>query len=152
VRDETVSLLNVHRTLLELGGETVLDGAAPDARGRNLLDESEIDDADSEETDWLVEYHGLTDRHRTVLAGDGFDVRPLDRDLHALAAPGYYGWETPDGFREENDPSAVADTSAGGTPRERLDALLADRDRRVVANDVAVSEAVEAQLRDLGYA
>ncbi|WP_327050922.1 sulfatase-like hydrolase/transferase [Halomicrococcus gelatinilyticus] len=185
-RREAVSLLDVHRTVLDLAD---LEG---ESRGRNLLgdDLEDTDESDGErppdtsdsdgerppdtsdsdgerppdtsdsdgerppdtsdsdgerppDTDWLVGYHGLTDRHRTALARDGFDPSPLDRELHALASRDYYGWETPDGFRE------VGETE---DPRDRLDALLDDLDRTETENDVAVSEAVEAQLRDLGYA
>ena len=129
-RGETVNLLDVHRTVLELAG---LDG---DSRGRDLF-------ADLDDRDLLAEYRGLTDRHRAALAQDGVDPGGLDRERRALAAPGYYGWETPDGFREVGDLD---------DPRARIDALVADLDRREVTDDADVSESVEAQLRDLGYA
>ncbi|ODR79574.1 arylsulfatase [Haladaptatus sp. W1] len=132
-REEPVSLLDVHRTVLDIAD---LDG---DSRGRNLL----VDPDDADRTEWLVEYHGLTDRHRAALSRDGFDVEPLDTELHALVAPGYYGWETPDGFRQSGETEK---------PRERVETLVNELNRRVVSNDAALSPAVEEQLRDLGYA
>ncbi len=129
-RDETVSLLDVHATLLDIAD---LDA---ESRGRCLL-------CRSESRERLVEYHGLTDRHRTALARDGFDVEPLDREMYALVAPNYYGWEAIDGFHEQGKIDE---------PRERIESLVDTLDERIIENDVAVSEAIEAQLRDLGYA
>ncbi|WP_227352678.1 sulfatase-like hydrolase/transferase [Haladaptatus salinisoli] len=129
-RDETVSLLDVHGTMVDVAD---LDA---ESRGRCLL--GELDGRS-----WLAEYHGLTNRHRTSLTGDGFDTAPLDAERHALVAPDYYGWETPDGFRELGEIDK---------PRERIETLVDRLERRAVENDVAVSEAVENQLRDLGYA
>ena len=129
-RDEPVSILDVHRTILDIAD---LDG---DSRGRNLLGKIEG------ETEWLVEYHGLTDRHRTALARDGFDIEPLDSELHGLVAPNYYGWETPDGFHE---------TGEIEKPQKRMGTLVNELNRRTVTDDVALSPAVEEQLHDLGY-
>ncbi|WP_266075057.1 sulfatase-like hydrolase/transferase [Haladaptatus caseinilyticus] len=132
IREETVSILNVHGTLLDIAN---LDG---ESRGRCLLGHHE-----TTSREWLAEYHGLTDRHRTSLGRDGFDTERLDDEMHGLIARDYYGWEAIDGFHELG---SIDD------PRERIDALVDCLDRRVVENDVAVSESVEAQLRDLGYA
>jgi arylsulfatase A-like enzyme len=132
-RTDPVSLLDVHRTMLDIAD---IEG---DSRGRNLLDEPDADD----DPEWLVEYHGLTDRHRAALSRDGFDIDPLDTELHGLVAPDYYGWETPDGFSDDGEIEK---------PHERIESLVNDLDRRTVTNDMTVSSAVEEQLRDLGYA
>ncbi|MGA9402432.1 sulfatase-like hydrolase/transferase [Haladaptatus sp.] len=131
-RDGPVSLLDVHRTVLDIAD---LDG---DSRGRNLLAGSET----GEEPERLVEYHGLTDRHRTALTRDGFDIEPLDTELYGMAAAHYYGWETPDSLHEVGEIAK---------PRERMEKLVNELNRRVVTDDVALSPAIEAQLRDLGY-
>ncbi|WP_458206998.1 sulfatase-like hydrolase/transferase [Haladaptatus sp. NG-SE-30] len=130
MRDETVNLLDVHGTILDIAD---LDG---ESRGRCLL-------GDVGDRQWLSEYHGLTNRHRTSLLRDGFDTTPLDTEMNALVAPGYYGWEAPDGFHELGEIDK---------PRERIETLVNQLNRRAVENDVVVSDAVESQLRDLGYA
>ncbi|WP_435159671.1 sulfatase-like hydrolase/transferase [Haladaptatus sp. DFWS20] len=131
-REETVSLLDVHATALDIAD---LDG---ESRGRCLLGHHR-----TEVRERLAEYHGLTDRHRLSLARDGFDTDRLDREMHALIAADYYGWDALDGFHELGEIDK---------PRERIESLVNELEMRVVENDVAVSEAVEAQLRDLGYA
>nr|WP_245799867.1 sulfatase-like hydrolase/transferase [Haladaptatus litoreus] len=132
-RKETVSLLDVHRTVLDTAG------ISGESRGRSLLEGTE----NAGETEFLAEYHGLTNRHRIALGRDGFDTESLDEEMHALIAPDYYGWEALDGFHE---------LSEIDKPRERIESLVNELDRRLIENDVAVSESVEAQLRDLGYA
>ncbi|GAA0248035.1 sulfatase-like hydrolase/transferase [Haladaptatus pallidirubidus] len=133
-RNETVSLLDVHRTVLDVAN---IDG---ESRGRSLLEETA---ENAGEIEFLAEYHGLTNRHRIALARDGFDTEPLDGEMHGLIAPGYYGWEAPNGFHEVGEKEK---------PRERIESLVNELDRRVAEDDVTVSEAVEAQLHDLGYA
>ncbi|WP_435178028.1 sulfatase-like hydrolase/transferase [Halorussus sp. AFM4] len=138
-RDETVvSLLDVHRTVLDLAG------VSGESRGRSLLD-------DPESGTFLAEYRGLTPRQRDRLAGDGVPrstLESFDEPLDGLAAPeDYYGYETRDGFVETG-------TAAVPDPRERLAELReevprADPTGRTAAGEP--SEAVLQQLDDLGY-
>lgn len=136
VDDATVSLLDVHRTVLDLAG---VEG---DSRGRNLLD-------DPGDAEWITEYHGLSRQHREGLerAGFGDAAEAMDRPFEGVVLPGYYGYETDEGWVEEGSPG-------DDDPRERLAALADDLDRRPIETDEhrEVSEAVRAQLEELGYA
>ena len=130
----TVSLLDVHRTVLDVLG---IDG---ESRGRNLLD-------DREGRCSLAEYHGfvpiaaerLAERNATA------ELRRYDERLCALAAPvDYYGYETTDGYREQG--STTLD------PRHTLTRLQRSiHERSVDPSHVDLSEATVDQLRDLGY-
>lgn len=134
--EATISLLDVHRTVLDLAG---VDG---DSRGQNLLD-------GIESRTYLSEYHGLTPRQLERLRSEGFSAERLesyDEPLDAIAAPeDYYGYETRDGFVETG-------TATIPDPRERL-AQLRDELVRTEATtgDEQLSESVLQQLDDLGY-
>ncbi|AQL41262.1 hypothetical protein BV210_00395 [Halorientalis sp. IM1011] len=137
VRDETVvSLLDVHRTVLDLAG---VDG---ESRGRSLVKEPAGGV-------YLTECQGLTPRQYERLASEDVDQRTLDSfeaPVYGLAAPEtYYGYETRDGFVETG-------TATVDEPRERLDELkdeLAGAPAQTSDDDL--SEAVLDQLDDLGY-
>ncbi|WP_135854432.1 sulfatase-like hydrolase/transferase [Halorussus salinus] len=137
IRDRTVvSLLDVHRTVLDLAG------VSGDSRGRDLLD-------DPESGAFLAEYRGLTPRQLDRLEGEGFDYETLtayDEPLDGLAAPkDYYGYETRDGFIETG-------TSRSSNPWERLDALRDELSRDEASGARGdVSDSVLKQLEDLGY-
>ena len=137
---DPVSLIDVHATVLDAAG---LD---PDGRGRSLLGDGS-EDGDGDER--LTEYHGLTPWSERKLEAEGYGdrVERYDRSLRGFAAPGFYGYETPEGFVETG--SEAADAS-----RERLDELAAELAVRDVTGegDTEVPEEVEDRLKDLGYA
>ena len=139
--DAPVSLVDVHATVLDAAG---LAPADSDGRGRSLLG----DDPGGER---LTEYHGLTPWSERKLEEEGYAdrVERYDRSLRGLATPGFYGYETPDGFVEEGSPGVKTEA-----PRERLDELAAELAVRDVAGegDTEVPEEVEDRLKDLGYA
>lgn len=129
----TVSLLDVHATVLDLAG------LEADGRGRSLL-------ADPRERDHLVEYHGLDGHQRDVLRTAGFEAaaEEMDRELDGLATGDYYGYETLEGWAETGDPPSDVES--------RLAALRDDRDVRDVAESTdGVEGELQAQLQDLGY-
>ncbi|WP_276257426.1 sulfatase-like hydrolase/transferase [Haloglomus litoreum] len=141
-RDETVGLLDVHRTVLELAG-AVPDGGPESAtgRGRDLREPLEPTEG------VLTEYLGLNwFRRRTLAEADYADAADFDERLYGIALDeDYYGFETLDGFRAEGSTS-VAD------PRARMASLVDDLTYHRGRKDGEYSEAVMEQLADLGYA
>jgi arylsulfatase A-like enzyme len=133
--DAVVSLLDVHRTVLDLAD------VGGDSRGRNLLD-------DQEPRTCFAEYHGLTPRQLERLEGEGFSRERLDsfdEPLSAIAAPeDYYGYETRAEFVETG-------TATISDPRAKLDSFIESSSRPSTGDDEALSDSVLKQLSDLGY-
>ncbi|WP_122088181.1 sulfatase-like hydrolase/transferase [Halalkalicoccus subterraneus] len=137
---KTVSLLDVHRTILDL---LHVDGSS---RGQVLLEEVEDRPA-------FVEYEGLRTARIEMMREAGYSeqlIRSYDRPLAGLAMDGgYYGYETLDGWTEHGTPpESVSD------PHEQLRAFRSSLPTRSTPDRTAtdVSEAVQARLEDLGYA
>ncbi|WP_430504724.1 sulfatase-like hydrolase/transferase [Haloparvum sp. PAK95] len=132
-RNESVSLLDVHKTVLEVGN-IYSDGKGRDIR--NAVGDGE----------YLVESHGLPERNKKALYGRGFDeLEFLDEWLHGIVNARYYGYETYDDFEERGQP--IYDN-----PRERISKLDANLEKRVNSKDENIDEKVMDQLADLGYA
>lgn len=136
-RDELVSLIDIHATILELSS------IKNQSRGQHLLE-------DREDRQYLSEFHGLTEFKINRLREAGYDeatISTYDRPMHAISIPPtYYGYETKDGFSETGSNSKAVE------PRERLDELVENLDVRSVDDDVStLSSAARAQLKDLGY-
>ncbi|WP_368408885.1 sulfatase-like hydrolase/transferase [Halorussus limi] len=133
-REQSVSLLDVHRTILSLAG---ID--ADDSRGRDLLEPVE-------DGEFLTEYHGLSDRYFQVLENNDItDYEHLNDELNGLVYGEYYGYEDFDGFSEIGD-------SPFKDPEVHLAERIAELDKRRVAEDDELDDAVMEQLEDLGYA
>lgn len=138
--DETVSLLDVHRTLLDVAGLP-----AGDTRGQNLLD-------DPESRTQFVERFGLTRSHVENLKSYGLsaaEIEEWDRDLCGVAFPeGGYAWETREGRTSQGAVPDDADVEA------TVSAILDDLDERTVdeLDPDAVDDAVAERLEQLGYA
>jgi arylsulfatase len=132
-----VSLLDVHRTVLELAGVD-----AEDSRGRSLL-------GDVEERDSLTEYHGLTPWSERRLKENGYtdELAAYDADRRGCLTASGYGYETID------DVVTVGDVSTDEI-RERIDALADDLvvEEAVGGTDGDVPDEVQSRLEDLGYA
>lgn len=137
VYDETVvSLLDVHRTVLDLAGVDA------ESRGRSLV-------ADPDDGVFLTECQGLTPRQYKRLAAENVDQGTLDSfeaPVYGLAAPeSFYGYETREAFVETGTPTV-------DDPRARLEsekeAVAGGADQ---SGDSDLSEAVLDQLDDLGY-
>jgi len=132
VVDATVSLLDVHATILDI--------AAIDepSRGRSFC-------ATLDEASWLTEYHGLSEVVRESLTADGYEINSIDTQLRGIVTSEGYGYETPAGFTTEgNDDTADALTT-------RLAALVDDLETRDVG-DESVDEDLLSHLDALGYA
>jgi arylsulfatase A-like enzyme len=134
---ETVSLLDVHKTVLDLAGIA----SESEGRGQSLV-------ADVEGKDHLAEYLGLTSWSEKKIS-DHWDEQRVDRydvELRGYAATeDYYGYETLDEFSETGT-ETVTDS------RDRLDRLVSDLDVRHVRTDNEVPEEIKDQLEHLGYA
>ncbi len=133
-----VSLLDIHRTVLELAGVDPPEGV----RGVDLL-------ADPEPRPCLTEYHGLYDYRVTELLEAGYSEKRVERydaPLRGLAAgTGYYGYETQEGFIESG-------TGRLEDPQALLAELVAGLDARDTGGDgEETSGALAARLKDLGY-
>jgi len=132
--EDLVSLLDVHATVLDIA----TDETSP--RGESLLDEREREHC-------LTEYHGFTAQKLEKLRSADIPAERIDTHdgtLRGLAQPGYYGFETHDGFVE---------TGTRDDARERLEELVGDldaSDHRGRERDL--SDDVLSQLEDLGYA
>jgi len=134
--DTLVSLLDVHRTVLDLAGIE-----AP-SRGHNLFE-------DRTNEAYLTEYHGLTEWLLNELAE--FDDFEAIRDYYdtplsgIVLSPSYYGYETDEGWVDQGDTDS--------DPQSQLDALRDDLEEREVGSEqMELSEEAMARLEDLGYA
>jgi arylsulfatase A-like enzyme len=133
---ETVSLLDVYSTVLDATGLSI------NRRGESLL--GTVTDRTA-----LSEYHGLQPRKREKLRkADVPDrtVRHYDECRNGIGfESGYYGWETLEGFEEVGDPGPR-------DPESSLEEVRSSLERRSIEKERDLSDAVEAQLEDLGYA
>lgn len=134
---KTVNLLDVHQTIL-----TLLEINGPSS-GRDLL--GSID-----ERPCLVEYEGLRSARLEMMKNAGYAdevIQSYDQPLTGLAMDGnYYGYETLDGWTENG-------TSRAKDPYALLQKLKSSLS--VPTNhhhSTTVSAAVQARLKDLGYA
>ncbi len=138
---ETVSLLDVHRTILSLANVD-----AP-SRGSSLV----TGDADGEPTvapsegTCFTEYHGIEPLNGQAAVRNGVDPSPYDELLFGVKAPATpYAYQTWDGIRAtEGDPRDA---------RERIQQHRAGVDTRTVESATEISDGVRRQLEDLGYA
>ena len=139
---ETVSLLDVHRTMLDLAG---VDG---DSGGNALLDvpddPSESVTAAPTDRTCAAEYLGPNPRNRKKVERLGHDPTRFDEELFGVAADGAYGYETTDGLRVLGETDAALD--------DLLEAHRDRIDRRDTRDRAAVSDATRRHLEDLGYA
>lgn len=134
----TVSLLDVHQTVLSLMG------VAGASRGQHLL-------GSIRERPAFVEYEGLRSARLEMMRKAGYEeqlIRSYDRPLAGIAmGENYYSYETLTGREERGTPT-------GDEPYallEEFKSLLStcvQEDQR----SVSVSEGVQARLEDLGYA
>lgn len=132
-RQESVSILDVHRTVLEAAE------IESDTRGYHLLD-------DQDDHEFLVESHGLPERNKQALRGRGYEnLDFLNQWLQGIVSEEYYGYETYEGFEEMG-------TSPFDDPRERITELDEDLNKRTGTEDEELDEQVMNQLADLGYA
>ena len=140
-RTETVGLLDLHRTVLELAGAAVPADTDTDIRGRDIRDPV----APTEGV--LTEYLGLNWFRRQALEdADYADADDFDEQLYGIALDeDYYGYETLDGFE-------ASGTTPVEAPRERLAALVEGVEHYHGREGGDHSEAVMEQLADLGYA
>ncbi|WP_227379953.1 sulfatase-like hydrolase/transferase [Haladaptatus halobius] len=134
---KTTSILDVHRTILEL-----TDVDAP-SRGQNLL--GEITDRPR-----LVEYEGLRSARIRMMQKAGYPtslIETFDKPLTGIAlSRSYYGYETRDGWEEVGSPAVSDPQKSLGECRQTLDV------RETTNDTIEIADAVKQQLRDLGYA
>jgi len=130
----TVSLLDIHRTILDMAGVS-----AP-SRGQNLLD-------DPQSRRYLVEYHGLIPVALRRLEESNLPadrVTFYDTYRSGIAAEDYYGYELGDDFVEvgsmDDDPRAEIRTmKASFTEADDSD------------SETEISDATVDRLKELGY-
>lgn len=141
-RAETISLLDVHKTMLDLAG---VDG---DSAGNGLLDVPEdstenVAAAPAART-CVAEYLGLNPRNRAKIERLGYDPTRFEEELFGVAAGTAYGYETTDGFHVVNETDVVLE--------ELLDDHRDRINRREIRGRTGVSDATKRHLEDLGYA
>lgn len=135
--DETVSLLDIHRTVLELAG------LKSNGRGQNLFD-------DVSSGQYLTEYLGVsTEQKRDQIEAEyGREIAErYEAPLYGLAtADSYYGFETVNGF--------VENESTVDTPRETIESMVGqlDVERAELDQSDELSSETLSHLEDLGYA
>jgi len=138
IEDAPASLLDVHATVLELAD------CDADTRGTTLFEPRE-NDADKRR---LVEYHGICNEptyERLRNAGVNEEtVSTYDSRFCGIALPdGYYGYETPDGFKHQ------------GTTNRDAEAELAVLKQEVpmtrLGGEGGYSDEMTSQLEALGY-
>lgn len=136
--DEVVSLIDVHKTVLDLAG---IDA---ESRGQNLL-------ADLESRGYITERFGLNERRRKSLKKSGIsevDIDRYDNLLRGLAfLEGGYSHECLEGLSLWNMEEDV-------DPEMRMEDAIKDLDVRDVDEKTGedLSATVMDQLEDLGYA
>ena len=148
-----VSILDVHRTVLELA-----DGVDPAGRGTDLRD--------PDGGPYRTEYHGIAAMRRETLRGRGYadaDIDAVDVDYRGIVADDGYGFESDDGWHRAGltaEPAAGAverhsDTPDDGTTLQSQLAALSEAvpDNRSAGggDEKQVDDAVREQLADLGY-
>ena len=148
-RDESVSLIDVHRTVLDL------TGANAPSRGENLL-------KGTTPRDLFVERYGLRQNRIKQMPKNGHNnqtIKRYDRHLFGVRVPdGRYGYETLDGFQTkpritDAGVDGRADRDDTGDLRERLDRVRDSLDTVPVSlGDEGVPEDVRNRLEELGYA
>jgi arylsulfatase A-like enzyme len=138
VDDKMVSLLDIFNTVLELAGA---DEPAS-SRGGGLL-------AEQGSRPTIAEYHGLSPLHLRSLSADERDfVDYLDVELRAITAPpNYYGYETPDGFKDQG-------TAHDENPLQVLEDIADSLEVRTGNQEdyEEMSDEVLERLEELGYA
>jgi arylsulfatase A-like enzyme len=138
-RDEVVSLLDIHRTLLALVG---VEDDGYQGRGRDLREA--VDPVPQ-----LTEYLGLNmwRERKLEAAGHGDEFETYERTLYGIATEDdYYGYEDFDDGFHESGTSVLAD------PRTRMHDLSDELEYLERADETEVSESVMESLEDLGYA
>lgn len=133
----TVSLLDVHKTILTFAGITPEeDLKGVDLTGKRL----------PENRHFLTEYHGpmsmAAERMRKGGATDS-TVSKYETMLSGLVVGNYYGYETVDGFHERGNTDIQ-------NPKEHLNSLMKDIVKRNVESET-ISKATEQHLEELGY-
>lgn len=135
--NSTVSLLDVHETILTLSGITPDENLRGVDLTKKMLPENRP---------FLTEYQGLmsmaAERMRKGGASDSI-VSKYEATLSGLVVDNYYGYETVDGFQQ------IGNTDIQN-PKERLNSLVRDVVKRDVESEV-ISKATEKRLEDLGY-
>lgn len=135
-RDDLVSLLDVHRTVLDIAGIN-----AP-SHGANLFEPLP-------ERDLVVERYGLRANRIEQMPADGYDQDTIDRyDTHLFGVvipDGCYGYETLDGFEERRKPANIDLRGRLDTARDALNIASVSFDEASVPVDV------QDRLEELGY-
>ena len=138
-RDDVVSVLDVHATVLERAG---VNG---ESRGKSLFD---LDERKSRAR--LTEYLGFRPHRLEILQDRGFsddEIATYDVELLGVAmTKNYYGFQTVDeGYQERG--------TATDNPAETLNRLESEREVRTVETDsTEIDEKTRRHLEDLGYA
>jgi arylsulfatase A-like enzyme len=138
-RDEVVSLLDVHRTLLALVG---VEDDRYRGRGRDLREAVEA-------RPQLTEYLGLNmwRERKLEAAGHGDEFEKYEETLYGIATEDdYYGYEGFDGAFYQ------AGTSTSNDPRSRMRELADELEYLEGTEETEISESVMESLEDLGYA
>jgi len=132
VIDMPVSLLDIHKTISEVGGVKV------ESRGQSLL-------SNIESKDRLVEYHGVARREQFESAGIREQHDQFDIQLDAIASSEGYAYETINDFVVNRDWSQ-------SDARERLDGLVESIDRKELPmGGTEIPTDIKQRLQDLGY-
>ncbi len=140
--NETVSLLDVHQTILtiaEIEAESEGNTLLEEERSTNRFEVKPTDER------CFTEYHGLYPRHRAKAKAAGYDSSLYEAELFGCAVSSSYACQT------EGDLFI-----SGEIQEDTVAKTIAEHENRIekrdVGNDMAVSDAVERQLEDLGYA
>lgn len=137
-RAETVNLLDVHRTILDIA-----DCDDVPSRGENLL-------TNPTSRDHLVERYGLRTSRVNAVEKMENSTEILERyDTHlkgVVLSAGDYMWETPDQRKATGD-IEIADAV------DKLDLLVNELDEAdvTIGEDSEIPADVESRLKDLGY-
>lgn len=141
VREETVSIVDIYRTILDLVG---LEETDPDSRGSNILDSTEPGR-------YLVERHGLRTERINKLQNKGYDpelIKEYDKKLRGgVLTPNFYGWESRNGFLTHGENRSKNDAR---TCIEELSETLTTAEVSL-SEDESLPKDVKNRLEELGY-